>query len=87
MLKTTAFANAAAVVTGVIYIVCLVLTWVAPDLLLSLSNSWVHALNLESLRSGKEIGIGTVVWGLATSTAFSWTVGYAFAYFYNKFSK
>lgn len=87
ILKTTAFANTAAVVTGAVYLVCLILSWIAPDLLISLSNSWVHALNLEPLKNGKEVGLDTVLWGLATSTAFSWAVGYTFAYFYNKFVK
>lgn len=87
MLKTTAFANAAAVLTGTIYIVCLVLSWITPDLLISLSNSWVHALNLEAIRDNEQIGLGTVVWGFITSAVLTWIAAYGFAYFYNKFAK
>lgn len=86
-MKTIAFANAAAVITTVIYIVCLVLSTVAPDLLISLSNSWIHAISLESLRTGKAINLGTAIWGLVSSYVFAWLVGYGFAYFYNRFAK
>lgn len=86
-MKTVAFANAAAAVTAAVYVVCLVLSIVTPDLLISLSNSWIHAISLESLRTGETVDFGTALWGLVSSSVFAWLVGYGFAYFYNKFAK
>lgn len=87
MLKTTACANAAAVVTAGVYMVCLVLSQTAPDFLLALSSSWIHAINLESLKTSGGVSLGSVIWGFASSTVFAWLVGYAFAWTYNRFAK
>lgn len=86
-MKVNAFANAAAGVTAGIYVVCLVVSYVAPDLLISLSSSWIHAINIEGLRTNAEVSLGTAIWGLVSSSAFAWLAGYAFAYLYNKLAK
>lgn len=85
MLDSKALANASALVTVVIYIICVVLALVAPDLLFSLlSLSW-HTVNTELLRDTQSnLNAANVVLGAIVSTVLVWVTIYSVASVYNK---
>jgi hypothetical protein len=82
----SATANAAATVIGLIYLVCRVAVWLAPDLSMTITQSWFHNIDITQLPTPTS-NTGTFVLGLATATAGAWFVGYAFALTYNWFLK
>lgn len=87
MLNAKAFANAATVVTAVFYVVCLLLSVFAPDLVFGMANSWVHSLNLEVLQTNVSISPASAVWGLITICALTWVTTYATIALYNRFAR
>jgi hypothetical protein len=87
MLKPIAFANAVAAVIGGIYFVCAALTYIAPDLILGIGQSWMHAINLEAIRTTASPSVGGLVWGFVSAVLAGWVSGYALAYLNNRFSK
>ena len=46
MLNAKAFAHAATIVTAVFYAICAAFSYVAPDFVAGIGNSWIHSLNL-----------------------------------------
>ena len=87
MLKSIAFANAATIVTAGFYIICVILSYVARDLLVAIANSWIHSLSLESLRATKAMSAGTLVLGFITICAITWITTYITIELYNRFAK
>lgn len=87
MLDSKAFANAATAVTAVFFVACLLLSYIAPDLIFSIANSWVHSLNLEILQTKKAISVTTALWGLITVSAVTWITIYAMIELYNRWAK
>lgn len=87
MLNAKAFASAAAVVMAVFYIVCAALSYVAPDLIFSISRSWIHTINLESIKAPFSLDIATLLWGLITISAVTWVTTYATVALYNRLAK
>lgn len=87
MLNAKAFANAVTVVTAVFYIACVVLSYIAPDLLFSIGQSWVHSLNLNVLKTPASISLTSAAWGLITISAVTWITTYAAILLYNKWHK
>lgn len=88
MLDAKAFGGAAALVTLIIYAVCVTLAAVAPELLFNFAAVTVHGLNLEPLRTATvnlnigNVVLGAVLWGMSI-----WVVFYLAATFYNNFRK
>src|SRR3989344_5290309 len=86
MLKEQAFANALAVVTLGVYVVCRVLALVASDLLFAIGQSWFHTWNLDAVKSVAPFDLGIFIIGAVTSTALVWITAYAAANLYNRFA-
>lgn len=87
MLNAKAFASAAAVVTAVFYIVCAALSYAAPDLIFSIGRSWMHTINLESVKAPFSLDTVTLLWGLITISAVTWVTTYATIALYNYLAK
>ncbi len=87
MLNAKAFANAATVVMAVFYVVCAVLSYLAPDLIYSISRSWMHTINIESIKSTFTPDMGILVWGLVSLSALTWATTYITIALYNKWAK
>lgn len=81
--KTTA--NALAVVAAGFSLICTVLAVFAPDLLLSIGQSWAHRLDMSAVWMDKAPDLLTIIWGFITVSVTAWVTGYAFAYVYNWF--
>lgn len=87
MLNAKAFANAMTIVTAVFYVACIMLSYVAPDILFSTAQSWTHSLNLSVLKTNNQISLTSTLWGLLTINLLTWTTTYATIWLYNKLAK
>lgn len=87
MLDAKAFANAVTTVTAVFYVVCAALSFIAPDLIFSISRSWMHTINLESVKAPFNPDLGTLIWGIVSISILAWVTTYATIALYNRFKK
>lgn len=78
-----ATANALAIVTAVVYIVCRLAFFAAPDLSLLVAQSWFHGISIGTL-GVPEVTTESFILGFVTATGAAWLVGYYFAWTYNK---
>lgn len=83
-LNKLAFANALAATTAIIDVLCALAIALAPDLAMSVAQSWFHGLDLSRISSWN-VTVGSFVLGLVTLTALAWGAGYSFAAAYNVF--
>ena len=87
MLNAKAFANAASLVMAVWVVGCALLTYVMPDLLLSISQSWTHTINLGAVRAPFNPGLGSLILGFVSAVGLTWVTTYGTVALYNKFAK
>lgn len=80
-----ATANALAVIATGFSLICAVLAIWAPDLLLSIGQSWAHRLDMSAVWMDKAPDLPIIIWGLITVSITAWVTGYAFALVYNWF--
>ncbi len=87
MNKPVVLANAVTLALLVFYFACVLLSFIAPDFVLSIGQSWVHTLNLEAARATNQISLAGVIFGAVTFGVSVWVVVYLAAFFYNKLDK
>lgn len=87
MLNAKAFANAAAAVMAVWVIACVLLVYMAPDLLFTVAQSWTHAMNLEVLRSTFTPNVGSLLLGFVSAVGLTWLTTYGTITLYNKWNR
>lgn len=87
MLNAKAFANAATVVTAIFYIICVVLVYILPDFVFEIGKSWMHSINLDSVKAAATPNLGTALMGLITMSALTWVTTYAVIALYNRWAK
>lgn len=87
MLDAKAFANAVTIVAAVFYVACVLVSYLFPDFLFSMAQSWVHSLSLNALKTNSSISFMSTVWGLITLSALSWVTTYATIQLYNRLKK
>lgn len=87
MKKPVVLANAVTLALLVFYFACVILSFIAPDFLLSIGQSWVHTLNLEAARATNQMTLTGVIFGAITFGASVWVVVYLAAFLYNKLDK
>lgn len=87
MLKEKEFANAFTAVSLGVYIVCRVLSLIAPDFLFGVGKSWFHTFSLESVKAVAPMELGTFVFGAITLSILVWVTTYSGAYLYNRWAK
>ncbi|MBI3069707.1 MAG: hypothetical protein HYY87_00180 [Candidatus Levybacteria bacterium] len=85
-MKEVAFANALAIVSDAVSLVCALLVWTARDFVLGIASGWVHGMDLAALPVATPTLSGVLV-GLVTLTVAAWAVGYSFAWTYNRLAK
>lgn len=78
-----AFAKASAIFTAGLYVICYLLVRVFPGFFKIVTQSWIHALNLESIWTGQ--AGGNLILGFISSILGAWIAGHSFAWIYNKF--
>ena len=87
MLDAKAFANAAATVMAGWVVACAALSYIAPDLLFSIAQSWMHTINLEVAKTTFSPNLGLLLLGLVTATGLTWVTTYGTFSLYNKWAK
>ncbi len=87
MVKPIVLANASTVVALGIYVVCRIISLIAPDFLFGVAQSWFHTFSTESVRSVAPMNIGTFIFGAVTLAVLVWLTFYAGATLYNKWAK
>lgn len=87
MLNAKAFANATAAVMGVWVIVCALLAYIAPDLLFTVAQSWIHAMNLEAFRSTFTPNVESLLLGFVSAVGLTWLTTYGTIWLYNRWAK
>lgn len=78
-------ANAAAITTAVIYVVCRTAFVVAPDLAMSIGQSWFHGIDISRI-SALNLSTESFVLGIVSVTIGAWLAGYLFSWVYNLFT-
>ncbi len=81
-----ALANASAVVTAIVFVVCRAAFMVAPDLALAIGKSWFHGIDIGKI-AAVNLTTDSFVLGIISATIGAWLVGYLFAVSYNMFVK
>ena len=84
-LNEHAFANASAIIIGVVYVVCSFLVVVFPEFFKMVSQSWFHGIDIGLIWTGSPRG--NFLLGLISAVIGMWLTGWAFARAYNQFSK
>lgn len=87
MLNAKALANAAATVMAVWVVACALLSYIAPELLFSIAQSWMHTINLEVVKAGFNANLGSTLLGLITASGLTWVTTYGTVALYNRWSK
>lgn len=87
MLKSIAFANAATIVSLTVYVVCRVVSLIAPDFLFSIAKSWFHTFGADTLKGTAPFEVGTFIFGAVVLTALTWVTVYATIELYNRLSR
>ena len=81
-----ATANAMAATTAFVAVVCALAIMLAPELSLSITQSWFNGIDLAKVRTGISPSAGSIVYGWITAAIGWWIVGYVFATAYNRFN-
>ena len=87
MLNAKAFANASTLVLLAAYVVCRVVSLVAPDFLFSIAKSWFHTISVDSLRGISPMDLGTFLFGGIALAVLVWVTTYATITLYNRWAK
>ncbi|OGE37770.1 hypothetical protein A3B45_04755 [Candidatus Daviesbacteria bacterium RIFCSPLOWO2_01_FULL_39_12] len=87
MLNAKAFANAASSVMAIWVVACAMLSYIAPDLLFNIAQSWMHTINLESVKTAFTPSLGSIVWGLVSAVGLTWVTTYGMITLYNRWAK
>ncbi|MCL6096613.1 MAG: DUF5676 family membrane protein [Patescibacteria group bacterium] len=87
MKKPVVLANAVTLALLVFYFVCVILSFIAPDFVLSIGQSWAHILNLEAAKATNQMSLTGVIFGAVTFGVSVWVVVYLTAFLYNKLDK
>lgn len=86
MLNAKAFANAAATVMAIWVVACALLSYMAPNLLFNVAQSWMHTINLELVKATFSPNLGLILWGLLSAVGLTWITTYGTISLYNKWA-
>lgn len=82
----TVTANAIAVTTAIVFVLCRVLVGLFPEASFTVAQSWFHGIELSRLDVWS-LSFSSFVLGLISSLITAWVIGYIFASVYNYFLK
>lgn len=87
MLNAKAFANAVSAVMAIWVVGCALLSYIAPDLLFNVAQSWMHTINLETVKATFSPNLGLLIVGFVTAVGLTWITTYGIISLYNKWTK
>jgi len=85
-LDVKAFALGLAIVSGIIYIACAVLSWISPNFIAIIGNYLTHSIDLTQIIR-TSITLSEIIFGLVLAIVFAYIIGALFAWTYNKLIK
>ena len=86
MLKSVAFANAVATIMAVWVVACALLSYLAPNLLFTVAQSWMHTINLNVVKTTFTPDLGSIILGWVSATGLAWVTTYATIELYNRWA-
>lgn len=84
-MKPQAFANAFALLTAIVYVICAGWVVVSRSGFMALTGTWIHGIDMEALPF-KTPTFGDLVIGFVTATAAAWVAAYLLGWFYKRFA-
>lgn len=87
MLKPVAFANASAAVMALWVVACALVSYIVPDLLFAISQSWMHTINLEVVKTTFTPSLGSILLGSVSAAGLTWITVYGTISLYNRLAK
>ncbi|MCL5433342.1 MAG: DUF5676 family membrane protein [Patescibacteria group bacterium] len=87
MLKPIVFANSAAAIMAIWVIVCALLSYIAPDLLFTVAQSWMHSISLEAVKTVFIPNFGSIILGVVSAASLTWITVYFTITLYNRLAK
>lgn len=87
MIRANSLANAVTLVMLILYVACAAISFAAPDFILGMGQTWVHTINMDLIKSTRQMTFGSFVWGAASLGVLTWLVTYGTAVSYNYFVK
>lgn len=81
-----ATANAAALTTTVVYVVCRLLVGLFPGAMMAVAKSWFHGFDITRIRAWN-LTFESFVLGIVSATVFAWLVGYLYGASFEYFSR
>lgn len=87
MVKPIILANSLTTVVLGLYVICRVLSIIAPDILFNVGKSWFHTFSLDALQGTTPLELGTFVFGAVSLAILTWGTTYASVALYNNWSK
>nr|MBI4156608.1 hypothetical protein [Candidatus Woesearchaeota archaeon] len=85
-LNVNATGLALSITSGIVYIICAIISWISPRTLIGFANYLEHSIDLTSVAI-KSLNLGNVIIGLIIILIISYLVGVIFALLYNKLIK
>ncbi len=77
-------ANSLAITTAIVYLVCILLVWIAPEFTASVGSYLFHGIDISRLVVARTFSYSLI--SLITGTIVSWLIGALFAAVYNRFN-
>lgn len=87
MLNAKAFANATTAVGVIVFIICRLIAWIAPNFLFQIGQSWFHTIQLESSQMSNSVSVGILLLGLVSAVIVTWLITYGTISLYNKWAE
>ncbi len=85
-LNVKAIALASALVGGILYILCALLSWISPNSIVNLGNYLAHSIDLTKIMR-TSITLSSTIIGLVLTLILAYLIGGLFAWIYNKLIK
>lgn len=86
-MKSIALAHSLAIATAVLYILCVILLAVSPDLYFAILTPWFHGVDVRQFAATALPGFDQVLFGLISMTAMVWVFTYVTAELYKRLAK
>ena len=84
---TKKFPLALALTMGILYVLCAIVVWVAPDFALQLLGWVAHLVNVDKFAGDVAMTFGGVIIGLIEIFIYAYIAGWLFAWVYGRVSK
>ncbi len=85
-LDVKSFVLASALISGIVYIACALLSWISPEFILRAGNYLAHSVDLTKI-ARIDITLSSTIIGFVLTLILTCLVGSLFAWAYNKLTK